>query len=508
MIKVLLDTNIIIHRESSRILNSDIGNLFRWLDDLGYMKCIHPKTIEEISAYQDKKVVDAFNAKMKSYNVLKTIASDTQDILRIRKEMDNSSNDEIDTSILNELCNGRVDFLITEDRGIHRKADKILFGHLVFTIDGFLEKVTAENPDLTDYKVLSIRRKYMGNISLDDSFFETLISDYPGFEKWYNKKSDEYAYVSYSNGADVVAFLYLKKEGDRENYFDITPTLLPAKRLKIGIFKVTSTGFKLGERFIKIIFDNAMQFKVDEIYVTIFDKTPDQRRLIELLKDWGFREHGVKESEAGIEKVLVRDFRSYFVRSDPKQSYPYISAANNKKFIVPIRPEYHTDLLPDSILHNEKVDNFIENQPQRNAIEKVYVSRAPMRSMKRGDVLVFYRTASGGPAKYTSVITTLGIVQQVHIRPHSLSELISLCRKRSVFSDDDLKNIWNENANYPPMVMEFLYVCTFEKPRMNLNSLVSSGILQQAPRSIDSLSEEQFKGILEGVKLDMPYIIS
>ena len=54
MIKVLLDTNIIIHRESSRILN-DIGSLFRWIDDLGYTKCIHPKTIDEISAIKTKK---------------------------------------------------------------------------------------------------------------------------------------------------------------------------------------------------------------------------------------------------------------------------------------------------------------------------------------------------------------------------------------------------------------------------------------------------------------------
>jgi len=27
-------------------------------------------------------------------------------------------------------------------------------------------------------------------------------------------------------------------------------------------------GFKLGERFLKIVFDNALQQKVDEIYVT------------------------------------------------------------------------------------------------------------------------------------------------------------------------------------------------------------------------------------------------
>ena len=30
--KVLLDTNIIIHREASKVVNQDVGTLFKWLD--------------------------------------------------------------------------------------------------------------------------------------------------------------------------------------------------------------------------------------------------------------------------------------------------------------------------------------------------------------------------------------------------------------------------------------------------------------------------------------------
>lgn len=49
-----------------------------------------------------------------------------------------------------------------------------------------------------------------------------------------------------------------------------------------------NNGFRLGERFMKIIFDNALKNKVDEIYVTVFDKRDEQRRLIDLLEQWGF----------------------------------------------------------------------------------------------------------------------------------------------------------------------------------------------------------------------------
>ena len=69
-----------------------------------------------------------------------------------------------------------------------------------------------------------------------------------------------------------------------------------------------SNGYKLGERFLKIVFDNALKFGVEEIYVTAFVRTEDQERLIRLLEDWGFARHGTKTSKAGTEQVFVRKF--------------------------------------------------------------------------------------------------------------------------------------------------------------------------------------------------------
>ena len=48
---------------------------------------------------------------------------------------------------------------------------------------------------------------------------------------------------------------------------------------------------------LKIIFDNALKNRVQEIYVTIFDKRPEQLRLIELLEQWGFYYWGTKGNE-------------------------------------------------------------------------------------------------------------------------------------------------------------------------------------------------------------------
>ena len=59
-----------------------------------------------------------------------------------------------------------------------------------------------------------------------------------------------------------------------ENYSDITPVFQPKKRLKVRTFKVVATGFRLGERFIKIILDNAIERNVDEVYVSLFEDRP------------------------------------------------------------------------------------------------------------------------------------------------------------------------------------------------------------------------------------------
>lgn len=507
--RVLLDTNIIIYREANKPPRQEIGILFRWLDQLHYQKCVHPKTIEEIRKHKDKSVVSAFEAKITNYHQLKTLAPESNTIISIRAKFDRNNNDSTDTDILNEVFCKRVDFLITEDRKIHKKASELGILERIFTIDAFLEKVTAENPDLSDYKVLSVKKELFGNLNLRDTFFDSFREDYKEFDDWFNRKSDEIAYICISETAEVVAFLYVKVEGKNEYYSDIIPSFSPAKRLKIGTFKVISNGYKLGERFLKIVFDNALRFSVEEIYVTLFDYTLEQNRLIELLCEWGFNKHGVKRTDNGEEVVLVRDFRPRVNKSNPCESYPYLSS-DSRKFLVPIYPEYHTELFPDSILRTESPNDFIENKPNRNAISKVYISRSFERGLKAGDIVVFYRTASSGSAYYTSVTTTVGVVQSVITDISSEKQFIELCRKRSVFSDDELRKYWNWRTNNRPFVVNFLYVYSFPK-RMNLKALIDAGVIQSTeavPRGFEQISDEQFDRILEGSEADGRIIIN
>jgi hypothetical protein len=435
------------------------------------------------------------NIKIDSYIQLKTQAPFEDKIVEISKQVDVNENDIIDSKILNEVYSGRVDFLISEDKKIHTKAQLLNISEKVFRIDAFLEKVTAENPDLVDYKVLAVKKLYFGEVNLTDSFFDSFREDYVGFDDWFKKKSDEISYVCFQDN-QLSAFLFLKVEDENENYSDITPILSKKKRLKIGTFKVTGNGYKIGERFLKI-------------YVTIFDKRPEQKRLIYLLEDWGFKLYGTKMTKNGDENVYVKEFSRENISinlENPKLTFPYLSRESDV-YIVPIYPAYHTELFPDSILKTESPKDFVENEPHRNALSKVYICRSQERNLKSGDLIVFYRT--GG--YYAGVATTVGVIESVITNIQTESDFITLCRKRSVFSDEELKKHWNYNPNYRPFLIRFLSAYSFLLGnRLNRKQLLDLGIIsgtENELRGLKKITKDQFITILREAKVYESFIV-
>lgn len=501
LMKALLDTNIIIHREASKIINQDIGILYRWLERANYIKCVHLLSISEIEKYQDKEIVDVFHVKLDSYEKIEIGSPLQSKVKAVSDEIDVNQNDINDSLLLNEVFIGRVDILITEDKKIHLKAKKLGIEDKVFTIDSFLEKTFSEHPELVNYKVLNVQKLKFGRINLDDNFFDSLKEDYVGFDRWFIKKYDEEAYITInSNNGLILSFLYLKVEGSDENYLDIVPSFPLKKRLKIGTFKVINNGFRLGERFMKIIFDNALKNNVEEIYVTIFDRRDEQKRLIDLLQQWGFVFWGKK----GEELVYIRNFTRKSDNNNLKQCYPFISRSKDC-FIVPIYPEYHTELLPDSILNTESPEEFIEDFPHRNCINKVYVSRAFTPHPKIGDNLVFYRT--GG--YYKGVISTIGVVQEIRYDFKDENDFILYCRKSSVFPENQLRDMWHYSQHNKPFVVKFLYIYSLPN-RINMKELIDLKVLSgvnDAPRGFKQITKEQFNNILKATNSDESFII-
>ena len=234
----------------------------------------------QIQKYRDPETQEAISVKLESYEVLKTVHQPDAVFLTQIAQPEKNENDHIDNCLLYEVALDHVDIFITEDRRLRNKAVPLGLSDRVFSINSFISKVTAENPNLIEYKALAVEIVYFGNVDVNDRFFDSFRGAYDGFDRWFARKCDEEAYICRSDDDRILGFLYLKTEGTSENYSDIEPQFPPKRRLKVGTFKVESTGFRLGERFIKIIFDNALQRKVDEIYVTLFT---DRGELVAIL---------------------------------------------------------------------------------------------------------------------------------------------------------------------------------------------------------------------------------
>ncbi|MDY2888438.1 MAG: PIN domain-containing protein [Candidatus Caccosoma sp.] len=495
--RALLDTNIIIHRENTKATNISIGQLFYWLDALKYEKLIHPYTMKELRKYQNEQMQELYDAKLSAYTQMKTIAIQTPEFKEKLGEKVEVDNDLIDNQLLCEAYCNRVDILITEDKKMIHKAQKLEIEDRVFTINSFITKVTAENPNLIDYKFLSVRKEYFGNIDVNNHFFDTFRNSYPGFNKWFSKKCDEEAYVCRKDHGDILGFLYLKTENENENYNDIVPTFSPMRRLKVGTFKVEASGFRLGERFIKIIFDNAIERNLSEIYVTFFADRPELKALNDLLIRWGFFKYGIKHTNGKEELVLVKKLSFYDISKTPKENFPNLSYSN-KKFFLPIEAKYHTLLLPDSQLRNENEVDFLGEQPQRYALQKVYISFSYKRDMKPGDFIIIYRNGvNEGRKKYESVISTIGIIDSVAYDFKSKDDFFKCCENRSVFTRSELENFWQTKKS-KLLVVKFIYVKSLKK-RLNLLYLWEHNIIQynSGPRPFDTISNNHFDLILK-----------
>lgn len=334
----------------------------------------------------------------------------------------------------------------------------------------------------------NIQLEKFKNIDINDHFFKSLCANYSEFPSWFNRKSEEYAYIMKGDHGDIQAFLYLKEENGSVD--DIIPPLPSDRYLKVGTMKINAHGTKLGERFIKKIFDRALSDDITKIYVTVFSK---HNSLITLLKRFGFNKYGVKNSNNGTEDVLLKDMRVHTgkVESD----YPLVNT-NHRQYLLAIYPEYHTRLFPDSILVREDA-RIIDDVSHTNSISKIYICKMPrVKNIKRGDALVIYRTTDKkGPAEYRSVATSLCMVEDIKNKEDfsDRNDFLGYCESRSVFSVDELTEFFNVWKNL--YVIKMTYNCALH-PRIIRKRLIEEvGMPRNNYWGFADISKSQFINI-------------
>ena len=71
MIKILLDTNLLIYREDHSIIDDKVLELTKILYDSNkYKIVVHPMTIEDISHIKNSNERDIFYSKVKVYKII------------------------------------------------------------------------------------------------------------------------------------------------------------------------------------------------------------------------------------------------------------------------------------------------------------------------------------------------------------------------------------------------------------------------------------------------------
>lgn len=344
--------------------------------------------------------------------------------------------------------------------------------------------------------------KKFNQIDLSDPFFNSLKADYAEFPKWFAKKAADYAYVFSNDNGKIDGFLYLKIEDGSVD--DTTPPLPPERRIKVGTLKINAHGTKLGERFIKKIFDHAIYEKAKEIYLTVFEH---HQGLLMLMQRYGFEPVAKKNTVNGSELVLLKKL-SGAVYKDVTISYPLLHLGRENVYLLALYPKWHTRLLPDSILKNED-SNIVQDISHTNSIHKVYLGAMEgMQALKRGDILLIYRTNDGqGPAHYRSVATSICVVEEYRsiLSFASTKEFLDYCLPYSVFNDTELVEFFRHKRY--PHVIRFTYNIALRKRVTRGTMIEEIGLTPEGRWGFMNLTYKQFEEIAKKGMVDESLII-
>lgn len=484
--KSILDTNILIHIEDPKELPQNLQGLLKILRKYGHQLFIHPASLCDINNDPNPERKKITLSKIKGYPTLESPPKpDSEFLARVGKL--SKFNDEMDNQILFALYKDVADFLITEDKGIHEKAAMIGLDARVLSIDSALEYFSKLHEQILPTHI-SLRREPVYNLDINDPFFTPLKQDYPGFVKWFEKISREGRTCwNYRDESGLIKALLILKEEEEPI---LTSRPLPWKRrLKICTLKVDLGGTKFGELFLKTAFQYCIDNNISEVYLTHYHKEDDA--LSYLLESFGFGIAGILEDKEEVYLKSLLPSENNLQSANLTQYYPcYKDDERARKFLVPIRPEYHDRLFPAYQPRQYRFTEPFEVNVPGNAIKKAYLSHSKTKRMSQGDVLLFYRSQD------QRKITSIGVVEQT-LYANDPDEILCFIGQRSVYSQKEVEDLAKKQ------VLAILFTHNLNLPTpLALNYLRAHGIIQFAPQSIMGIQHNQYKEIIKGGGVD------
>jgi len=478
--KFLIDTNVFIPLEPAG--ESDIQartagaiELARLVGVAKSQLYVHPAQREDIE--RDRNV-ERLKLRRMLFDKYPCLPTPPPISLQLEAEVGHAepgSNDWVDHQLLAGLQADAVDFLITDDLGLRRKAGRLGLGRraasvaeAISIVRDLFDTVPAPPPAVQSVKAYSLDQT--------DPIFDGLRRDYPGFDNWLTKCKREHrqAWVIRVTGAAGLAAVCIVKPEDSVSF------LPGVKVLKICSFKVSEryNGFRFGELLLKAIFTYAEDNSYEWLYVTLFEKYP---LLISFLQEFGFDATCCRTAlgEACLAKPMrfteaERDALAplaFNIRFGPSAT----KFARAPAFVVPIQPRYHCVLFPEAERQLELMPGI---HPCGNSIRKAYLSRGPIRTITPGANLLFYRSED------RQHVTATGVAEDTLLSssPEVIARYVG---KRTVYSYDEISRMCQRDV----LAILFRQSRSVRNP-IRLDELRASGVVSAAPQSIVTVPEE------------------
>jgi GNAT superfamily N-acetyltransferase len=506
--KLLIDTNVVIGLEDPQPVQASLAELVRLSSEHKVGLFVDGANYDDVSRDQDLARRQVTLSKLEKFRRLRNPPLLDSKTLAGRFGPISSDNDRCDVRLLSALDAEAVDFLVSQDTGLHRRADRAGLGGRVLTIEEALQWLRqAFSAKSVSLPYVVERKAY--EISKHDPILASLRVDYPNFDQWFDKCRRQHRECWVIEIDNEIAGLLIRKD---ETHTEAQTENPGPKILKTCTFKVRDEfqGEKFGELLLKQVLWFAQRNRYDVVYLTAFSK---HAFLIDLLSYYGFRTtRKTALCEMVLEKAIITG-ELPIISGNPLDNdralYPrFYDDENIRKFCVPIQPDYHRRLFPEIAFPKElplfPLESFGpmlghgEERTPGNTIRKVYLCRAKTTRIRPGDILLFYMSKSQIYAASQS-ITTLGIAEEV-VNVAAEDDLIRLTAKRSVYSAEDL-DLMAPSPSRPVMMIDFLLV-GHVKPPIELSALLVMGVFSnRPPQSIAEIPEAQYRALRPRLQL-------
>lgn len=479
--KILIDTNLVIAAESPRAQHPDSTKVLSLLAvavEDGHEIFVHPGTMRDLARDKNADRRKTSEAQLGKYKSLAAIPFLQEWAIAAGYELPVSENDEVDITMLMAVDRKAVDLFVTQDAKLRRSSVTMNLFDQVMSVDEAHEFLSSLRQDKV--YLPSVEETVVYAIDPKDPFFDSLRADYDDFDDWIAKASAEHriCFVMKAPDGSLDGVLIVKPESDN-------PHNLGTHVLKLCLMKVAGGGRRLGELLLKAVFDFPASKQCEWMYVEVYAK---HAGLVALLENFGFSE--ISRSSKG-ELVLAKPRSANVVDVSGMSSLEFHKTLGppavrvEQGFVIPIRPHWHDILFPELCV----APDLFGPRPSGNALTKAYLSRSTTTLMRRGDLVLFYRSVQ------QQGITVAGVVDET-LRSADPDEIFQFVGNRTVYTRSEVEQLCEGGSVLAVLFRRDRVI----QPAWPLRTLNEANAVAGVPQSVTKIREGSIEWLQQ--KLD------